>query len=162
MLIKKAFLAIFSLIFFLGTLSVSFSVSTDKDMPGEKGIGILEAMQDAGFDNPECPVGAANCEAYPEAEKERYSVEGTQNFILSIVATLLTYAAIIAVLMVVIAGIRLIIALGGEEIEAAKKHLLWTLGGLLLIILALLIVKNITALIYDSAEKVVYISSSKS
>ncbi|MCF7836935.1 pilin [Candidatus Gracilibacteria bacterium] len=117
----------------------------------QAGVGILEASEQAGF-TISCPEGAANCSAASQ-EMEDYSISGTQNFVLRLLGGILNFAAIIAVLMLVIVGARLVIAMGNQEgLQAAKKQLLWTFGGLAVIILSLLVVRNITEKIYEAAQ----------
>lgn len=116
-----------------------------------KGVGILDAAGQAGVEI-ECPVGAANCVEEDE-EAENYSVEGTQNFILRLVGGILNFAAIIAVVMLIIAAIRLVTARGSQDaLAAAKKHIMWTLAGLVVIILSLLIVQNVTKIIFENTQ----------
>ncbi len=113
------------------------------------GVGILEASEQAGF-SITCPEGVANCSS-AATESTDYSVTGTQNFILKVVGGFLNFAAIIAVLMLVVAGLRLVLAMGNQEsLQAAKKHVIWTIGGLAVIILSLLIVKNVTETVYKA------------
>jgi len=110
-----------------------------------EGIGILDAAKQAGFEIT-CPDGVPNC-----SEGADYSIVGTQIFILKILGGLLNFAALAAVLMLIIAGLRLVVAMGNQEqLQAAKKHILWILGGLAVIILSLLIVKNVTEAVYRS------------
>ena len=114
----------------------------------QAGVGILEASKQAGFEI-SCPDNIANC-VDSSAEAEEYSIIGTQNFMLSLLGGVLDFAAIIAVVMVVIVGMRLVIAMGNQEaLQAAKKQAAWILGGLAVIILSLLIVRNITEKIYE-------------
>ena len=117
----------------------------------QAGVGILDASKQADFEI-SCPEGAANCsEVLTEAED--YSISGTQDFVLRLLGGILNFAAIIAVLMLVVVGTRLVIAMGNQEgLQAAKKQLLWTFGGLAVIILSLLIVRNITEKIYEAAQ----------
>jgi hypothetical protein len=116
-----------------------------------EGVGILDASEQADF-TISCPEGAANCSEI-STEAEDYSVSGTQDFVLRLLGGILNFAAIIAVLMLVIVGARLVIAMGNQEgLQAAKKQLLWTFGGLAVIILSLLIVRNITEKIYEAAQ----------
>ena len=113
------------------------------------GVGILDAVNQAGFENVSCPVGVANCVGDLE-EADKFSTQGTQVIILRIIGGILNFAAILAVVMLVVAGVRLIVAMGNQEgLEAAKKHIIWTLAGLMLIILALVIVRNVTESVYD-------------
>ncbi|MCK5472345.1 hypothetical protein KAI54_04125, partial [Candidatus Gracilibacteria bacterium] len=110
-----------------------------------EGIGILDAAKQAGFEIT-CPDGVVNC-----SEGADYSIVGTQIFILKILGGLLNFVALAAVLMLIIAGLRLVVAMGNQEqLQAAKKHILWILGGLAVIILSLLIVKNVTEAVYRS------------
>ncbi|MBU1089661.1 hypothetical protein KKF38_02620 [Patescibacteria group bacterium] len=119
-----------------------------------EGIGILKAAEQAGFDIA-CPTGVANC-SDSSTEATDYSTAGTQTFILKILGGLLNFAALAAVLMLVVASVRLVLAMGNQEqLQAAKKHILWILAGLAVIILSLLIVKNVTEMVYESTVTIV-------
>ncbi|MFH1546489.1 MAG: hypothetical protein ABIE14_03880 [Patescibacteria group bacterium] len=110
------------------------------------GVGILDAAEQAGFEIT-CPTGVANCS---DASTD-YSTANIQTFILKILGGLLNFAALAAVLMLVVASVRLVVAMGNQEqLQAAKKHILWILAGLAVIILSLLIVKNVTEMVYES------------
>lgn len=94
-----------------------------------------------------CPAGLVGC------TQEDFSVENTKITILKISENILGFAGIIAVLMLVIAGIRLIVAAGNQEnLQNVRKQIIWTILGLILIILAFLIIKNIIDLSYTSLE----------
>ena len=135
---RKFFFAIFALVL----APVAFAEQSG-------GVRIIDAAGQSGIEI-ECPVGAVNCAASGEAEN--YSIEGTQNFVLKIVGGALNFAAIAAVVMLVVAAIRLVTAAGNQDgLAAAKKQIMWTLGGLAVIILALLIVQNITEIIFENA-----------
>ncbi len=59
-------------------------------------------------------------------------------------------AAVVAVLFIVINGGRMIFSFGEQEaLTKAKKGLLWSLAGLVLIIFSYIIVKSIIALTYS-------------
>lgn len=135
-------------------LSTALAASETGDESEKKapGVGILDAAEQAGL-NITCPAGAANCETDKSKEAEYYSTQGTQTFILRVFGGVLNFAAIAAVLMLVIAAIRLVIAHGSQDkLQEAKKHILWTLAGLAVIILSLLIVRNVTETIYEATE----------
>ena len=109
------------------------------------GVDIIDSAGKAGIDI-ECPEGVVNC-------TDSYGTEDAQNFVLQIIGGLLNFVAIIAVVMLIIAGLRLVISLGNQEsLQAAKKNVLWTLGGLAIVILALLIVQNITEKVYETTK----------
>ena len=89
------------------------------------GVGILESSEQAGFDIT-CPAGVVNC-----SDTADYSTTGAQTFALKILGGLLNFAALAAVLMLVVVGLRLVVAMGNQEaLQSAKKQALWTLGGL--------------------------------
>lgn len=115
-------------------------------------VGILDASKQTDIEIT-CPVGVINCDAYTTraAEVDKFSIAGTQTFFLKLLSGILNFAAIIAVIMLVIAGIRFATAMGSDEaLKSAKNHVIWTIAGLLVIMLALLIVRNITTSIYDT------------
>jgi hypothetical protein len=124
------------------------------------GVGILQAAKQAGLEL-ECPDGAANCveeeaavEGAEATKASDYSLAGAQKFILKLLSGLLGFAALIAVLMLIVVALRLVTARGSQDaLAAAKKQILWVFGGLFIIILSLLIVKNITEKVYEIAHE---------
>jgi hypothetical protein len=111
-------------------------------------VTLLEATENAGF-SVTCPEGAAYC----SEENEAYTAAGTKYFILNILGYVLKFVAVLAVLMLVVSGIRFVIAGGNQEsISAAKKNALWSLGGLLIVIISLLLVENVGKIVNQSAE----------
>lgn len=116
----------------------------------EAGVGIIDSAEKAGI-TITCPVGVPNCEEV-EGVAADYSILGTQNFILKLVGGLLNFAAIIAVMMLVVVALRLVTAHGNQDsLASAKKQIIWTIAGLFVIILSLLIVRNITEKAYEVA-----------
>jgi len=139
--IKNLFFALISL------LAVSFSESCFA-----AGVGILDASKQTDI-TITCPVGVINCDAYTtrDAEVSKFSATGTQAFLLKLIGGVLNFAALAAVVMLVIAGIRYATALGGDEaLKTARNNVIWTIVGLLVIMIALLIVRNVTSTIYES------------
>lgn len=66
------------------------------------------------------------------------SIRGT---ILRIVATILTYLALLAVIMIIAAGIYLIFGFGNEEVkERVKRVLIYTVVGLIIVAVSRIIV----------------------
>jgi len=60
------------------------------------------------------------------------------------ISTILIISGILAVILIIVSGIRYIMSYGKDEnIEAAKKMLMWTIVGLVAIILSYLIVQTI-------------------
>lgn len=114
------------------------------------GVGILDASKQTDI-TISCPVGVINCDAYTtrDAEASKFSATGTQTFLLKLLGGVLNFAALAAVVMLVIAGIRYATALGGDEaLKTARNNVIWTIVGLLVIMIALLIVRNITETLY--------------
>jgi succinate dehydrogenase/fumarate reductase cytochrome b subunit len=71
--------------------------------------------------------------------------QGIRNIITKILTTVLNFLALIAVVVVVIAGIRLIVSQGEEEAkEKAKKTILYALAGLVIVLFARVIVSLVT------------------
>lgn len=135
----------------LGTAGMPVYAEETADAPASGGVGILQAAEQAGFEGLSCPAGAANCVETGGEEVKWYSTTGTQTFVLRLLGGMLNFAAIAAVLLLVVAGTRLVLAMGNDEkLQAARKHVLWTLAGLVVIILSLLIVRNVTETIYES------------
>lgn len=103
------------------------------------------ALANVPIEAEKCPTGLAFC------TETNFSVDQTKKNILSIVENVLTYAALIAVIMLIVAGIRLIVAMGNQEsLQSARKHIIWLAAGFFLIILALLIVKNVLDIVYET------------
>lgn len=78
----------------------------------------------------------------------------TLNFILQLIAGALIYfAAPLAILMLVISGVTMIVS--GSDTEkagAAKKHITWTIIGLIVIILSYAIVRSVIDLTIKGTE----------
>ncbi|MCF7846061.1 MAG: pilin [Candidatus Peribacteraceae bacterium] len=116
------------------------------------GVGIIDAAKQIGITDITCPEGVVNCKLSEEATQ--YSIESTQEFVLKLIGGILSFAAIIAVVMLIIAAIRLVTAHGSQDaLAAAKKHIMWSLAGLVIIILSLLIVQNVTKIIFENTEQ---------
>lgn len=116
----------------------------------EGGVGILESASEIGL-AVTCPEGVAGCAANGDGPGT-YSITGTQDFILKLVGGLLNFAAIAAVVMLIVVALRFTVAHGSQDaIGVAKKQITWTLVGLIVIILSLLLVKNITQKVYEIA-----------
>jgi hypothetical protein len=124
----------FALAFFLAIASATFAA----------GVSLIDGAKNTGI-TIECPAGVVNC-----SDDTKYETADAQNFILRIVGGLLNFVAVVAVVMLVVVAIRLVTALGNQEnLQVAKKQLIWTFAGLAIIILGLLIVQNITEKIYE-------------
>ncbi len=73
------------------------------------------------------------------------SKQGVQNLIVRIIVFVLDFLALIAVVFVIIAGIRLIVSQGEEEQkEKAKKTILYVIIGLIVVLFARVIVSFFT------------------
>lgn len=141
-------------------ITVFALVSAGVSAATQSGVGILDAAEQAGL-NVTCPEGTANC-ADKNKEAQYYSTQGTQTFILRVFGGVLNFAALAAVLMLVVAAIRLVIAHGSQDkLQEAKKHIIWTLAGLAVIILSLLIVRNVTETVYEATEENAVVTSSE-
>jgi len=141
-MIKKIFLSAIALMFV--SAGVAYAAG---DSSSGSGVGILDAAENAGIEI-ECPEGVPN-----RADDSDYSTEGAQDFVLQILGNLLNFVALLAVVMLVVVGIRLVIAMGNQEaLQGAKKQALWVFGGLAIIILSLLIVKNVVEKVYETTQ----------
>jgi len=103
-----------------------------------------------------CPYGSVNCSVNKNVAdaKNLAGEDGLMRYLMAILGGILNFVAIIAVILLIVAGIRLVTAMGDQEgIEAAKKHIIWTLGGLCVVILSLVIVGNITDVIYKTTDE---------
>ncbi len=68
-----------------------------------------------------------------------------RSVIINILITILDYVALLAVIMIIVAGFYLILSLGNDEQkDKAKKIILYTIIGLLVILFARLIVSLVT------------------
>ncbi|MFH0776615.1 MAG: hypothetical protein V1936_03325 [Patescibacteria group bacterium] len=115
---------------------------------GSGGVGVMNAATQAGI-KIECPIGSVNC--VKSGEATAYSTSGTQTFILKIVGGLLNFVGILAVVMLVVAAIRLVVATGSQDsLQAAKKQIKWIFIALAVIILSLLIVQNVAKIIFKA------------
>ncbi len=99
-----------------------------------------------------CPAGVPGCStAATTSLTTDGAASSTTQVILTILDGVLKFAALIAVLMLIIAGGRLVVARGNQEdIQAAHKQIVWTLAGLFVIIASLLIVDNVVKLVFDA------------
>ncbi len=71
---------------------------------------------------------------------------GIRNIIEDIIVAVLNFLALIAVVVVIIAGIRLIVSQGNdEEKDKAKKAIFYALGGLVIVLFARVIVGLVTS-----------------
>jgi len=103
-----------------------------------------------------CPYGSVNCGVNENSDDEKNleGEEGLSRYLMRLLGGILNFAAIAAVIMLIIAGIRFVIAMGNQEdIEASKKHIMYTLAGLCVIILSLVIVGNITDVVYETTDE---------
>lgn len=71
--------------------------------------------------------------------------------VIDVINTILEYLALLAVIMIIIAGIYLVISLGeDEQKDKAKRIITYTLIGLVVILLARIIVGLITVVLYNA------------
>lgn len=87
------------------------------------------------------PFGGSDVPGLPNATDP----SGIRRIITTILTTVLNFLALIAVVVVIIAGIRLIVSQGEEEAkEKAKKTILYALAGLVIVLFARVIVSLVT------------------
>ena len=102
--------------------------------------------QDPVFDGPGLSGGveyAGNVEGIAEAEDPRTTIA-------DILTAALNFAAILAVIMIIIAGFYLVLSLGEDEKkDKAKKIIYYTLIGLMVLLFARIIVGLVTVLLYN-------------
>lgn len=81
------------------------------------------------------------------------SVEGKVNSLFQFAVNFILYASgSVAVVLLVIGGIRYVTSLGDQErLEGAKKTIKYAIAGLLVVILAYALVTNVIDLIYRSS-----------
>ena len=78
--------------------------------------------------------------------------EGIKNVLVSIVVWVLNFLAILAVIFIIIGGIRLIVSQGEEQAkEKAKKTILYVVVGLIVVLLARVIVGFFTGGTFSQA-----------
>jgi hypothetical protein len=76
--------------------------------------------------------------------------EDVRSIVIDILAAVLNFLALIAVVVVIIAGIRLIVSQGeDEQKEKAKKTILYAIIGLVVVLFARVIVSLITVYLRD-------------
>lgn len=74
---------------------------------------------------------------------------GVKEMVVKVITAVLNFLALIAVIVIIIAGIRLIVSQGEEEQkEKAKKTIFYALAGLVVVLLARVIVGLITTYLY--------------
>jgi amino acid transporter len=94
------------------------------------------ALAQNGFAGPD-----PNLAGLPEAT----GPQGVRNVITNILAAVLNFLALIAVVVIVIAGIRLIVSQGEDEAkDKAKKTIFYALAGLVIVLFARVIVSLVT------------------
>lgn len=87
------------------------------------------------------PFGDADIPGLPSAS----GPEAIRRVIITIITTILNFLALIATVVVIIAGIRLILSQGDEEAkEKAKKTIIYALAGLVIVLFARVIVSLVT------------------
>ena len=105
-------------------------------LPWLLAAGIENVLDRSGFDfdRPDVPEVEAG-----DTPSEKFFI-----VFLQIVEVILFVAGIAAVVVIVVAGVRLTFSVGSEEeVEAAKKTLLYTVLGLLAVFLSFFVVQNI-------------------
>jgi succinate dehydrogenase/fumarate reductase cytochrome b subunit len=81
------------------------------------------------------------------------SADGIRDIIEQIIIAVLNFLALIAVVVVIIAGIRLIVSQGNdEEKDKAKKAIFYALAGLVIVLFARVIVGLVTVYLADSVQ----------
>ncbi|UPA22187.1 TrbC/VirB2 family protein [Candidatus Peribacteria bacterium] len=79
--------------------------------------------------------------------------DGVRTIITDILTAVLNFLALIAVVVVVIAGIRLIVSQGEDEAkDKAKKTIFYALGGLVIVLFARVIVSLVTVYLAGQVE----------
>ena len=139
-------------------IALAFSVlpafaeaSTEENMPAitervdaDKNIGVR-------LNSDWCPEGAI-CQT---SDEDSSGVYGLRNTLLRLLGGILSVAAIVAVIVIVVSGIRMIAASGDEEaLGKAKNMLLWAVVGLVLIISSLMLVRFVVEIIYETSGQV--------
>lgn len=79
---------------------------------------------------------------------EEEGTQGIENAIISILTTVLDFILLIAVVYVIVAGIRLIVS-GGDEAQkdSAKKTIIYVIVGIIIILLARVIVSFVAGVL---------------
>ncbi len=81
------------------------------------------------------------------------SPDGVRDIVTSILETVLNFLALVAVVVIVIAGIRLILSQGEEEAkDKAKKTIFYALIGLVVILFARVIVSLVTVYLFNEVN----------
>lgn len=95
------------------------------------------------------PAALAQFGPLPPTPGPTAADEGSiRNVIIQILNFVLNFLALVAVIVIIIAGIRLIVSQGEEEAkEKAKKTIIYVIAGLIVILLAKVIVNFVTTII---------------
>ncbi len=81
------------------------------------------------------------------------NADGIRTIIEQIIVAVLNFLALIAVVVVIIAGIRLIVSQGNdEEKDKAKKAIFYALGGLVIVLFARVIVGLVTSYLAQNVQ----------
>lgn len=81
------------------------------------------------------------------------NADGIRDIIEQIIVAVLNFLALIAVVVVIIAGIRLIVSQGNdEEKDKAKKAIFYALGGLVIVLFARVIVGLVTSYLAQNVQ----------
>jgi hypothetical protein len=79
--------------------------------------------------------------------------EDVRGVIITILEAVLNFLALIAVVVIVIAGIRLIVSQGeDEQKDKAKKTILYAIIGLVVVLFARVIVSLVTVYLFDTVD----------
>jgi succinate dehydrogenase/fumarate reductase cytochrome b subunit len=85
--------------------------------------------------------GTPNIDGLPEGS----GADGVRNVIIDVLEAVLSFLALIAVVIIVIAGIRLIVSQGeDEQKDKAKKTIFYAIIGLVIVLFARVIVSLVT------------------
>ena len=80
------------------------------------------------------------------------TTDGVRQIVIDLLNIVLNFLALVAVVVIVIAGIRLIVSQGEEEAkDKAKKTIIYVVAGLIVILLAKVIVNFVTSIILETA-----------
>lgn len=80
-----------------------------------------------------------------------YVVGGITSFVSRVINLILYIAGTIAVIAIIVGGAQYVFSFGSEEAENAKKNIMWSIIGLVAVMLSYVLVQNIVRIIVTNS-----------